>query len=289
MERRKNPLDLETIIDLALEEDLGVTGDVTSLAVLDSGALGEAVIRSKEPGTCSGAYLLSPLFHKLDPGLDVEVFIDEGGRLEPGTEICRVYGSLAPILAGERTALNFLQRLCGIATLTARLVSLVQGTRAVLLDTRKTTPGLRALEKRAVIAGGGGNHRFGLYDMILIKDTHVAACGGPGNAVRKALAFRNSRKVSGDLRIEVEVRTPAEFQDALAAGPDRIMLDNMDPDVMADCVRRRDAEAPGVELEASGNVTEATIRDVAGTGVDFISSGGLTHSVRALDIHLVIL
>ena len=159
----------------------------------------------------------------------------------------------------------------------------------MLLDTRKTTPGLRALEKRAVLAGGGRNHRFGLHDMILIKDTHVAACGGPGRAVHKALAFRGSGKERAELRIEVEVRTPAEFREALAAGPDRIMLDNMTPELMAVCVQYRNAEAPGVEIEASGNITEETIRGVAETGVDFISSGGLTHSVRALDIHLVIL
>ncbi len=283
------PFDLETIIDLALEEDLGPGGDVTSLAVLEKQMRGEAVIRSKEAGILSGGYLLSPLFRRIDPDLDVKVLLDEGDLLEPGSEICRISGALAPILAGERTALNFLQRLSGIATRTAHLVSLVRGTRAVLLDTRKTTPGLRALEKRAVLAGGGRNHRFGLYDMILIKDTHVTACGGPGKAVHKALEFRNSREEPGELRIEVEVRTTAEFREALAAGPDRIMLDNMRPDVMAGCAQYRDEKAPGVEIEASGNITEETIRKVAETGVDFISSGGLTHSVKALDIHLVIL
>ncbi len=283
------PFDLETIIDLALEEDLGPGGDVTSLAVLEEQLRGEAVIRSKEAGIVSGGYLLYPLFHRIDPDLDVKVLMDEGDLLEPGSEICRISGALAPILAGERTGLNFLQRLSGIATRTAHLVSLVRGTRAVLLDTRKTTPGLRALEKRAVLAGGGRNHRFGLHDMILIKDTHVAACGGPGKAVGKALAFRSSREGAGELRIEVEVRTPGEFREAVAARPDRIMLDNMTPDVMAGCVQYRDEEAPGIEIEASGNITEETIRRVAETGVDFISSGGLTHSVRALDIHLVIL
>ncbi|MFO7784667.1 MAG: carboxylating nicotinate-nucleotide diphosphorylase [Thermodesulfobacteriota bacterium] len=289
MDGQYAPFDLETIIDLALREDLGPGGDVTSRAVIEKHVRGEAVIRSKEEGIVSGGYVLSSLFRRIDPDLDVQVFINEGGRLEPGTEICRISGALAPILAGERTALNFLQRLSGIASRTAHLISLVQGTRAVLLDTRKTTPGLRALEKRAVLAGGGQNHRFGLHDMILIKDTHVSACGGPGKAVSKALAFRNSRKEAGELRIEVEVRTPAEFREAVAAGPDRIMLDNMTPGVMAGCVQYRDAEAPEVEIEASGNITEHTIRSVAETGVDFISSGGLTHSVRALDIHLVIL
>jgi nicotinate-nucleotide pyrophosphorylase (carboxylating) len=289
MDPRQTPIDLDAILDLALLEDLGPGGDVTSRAVLEENASGKAVIRSKEAGILSGSYLLSPLFRKIDAGLEVKVFLGEGDRLAPETEICRISGAMAPILAGERTALNFLQRLSGIATSTAHLVSIVRGTRAVLLDTRKTTPGLRALEKRAVLAGGGRNHRFGLYDMILIKDTHVAACGGPGNAVRKALAFRSSRREAAGLRIEVEVRTRAEFEDALAAGPDRIMLDNMKPHLMARCVQRRDAEAPHVEIEASGNITEETIRLVAETGVDFISSGGLTHSVRAVDIHLLIL
>jgi nicotinate-nucleotide pyrophosphorylase (carboxylating) len=289
MNEQQTPVDLETVIETALREDLGPAGDVTSAAVLERGSRGGAAIRSKEAGVASGLYILAPLFRKVDPDLDVRVLLGEGDRLEPGTEICRIKGALAAILAGERTALNFLQRLSGIATRTAGLVSLVRGTRAALLDTRKTTPGLRALEKRAVLAGGGRNHRFGLYDMILIKDTHVAACGGPGEAVRRARAFRDASAAFPErLKIEVEVQTRAEFTEALAAGPDRIMLDNMPPEVMAWCVARRDSGAPGVEIEASGNITEHTIKRVAETGVDFISSGGLTHSARALDIHLVI-
>ncbi len=282
-------IDLTSLLDLALREDLGRAGDVTSLAVLDEQARGEAVVRSKETGVLAGAFLLAPLFARLDPGLEVRALLEDGARLERGREICRLSGALAPILAGERTALNFLQRLSGIATRTDRFVSLVRGTRAAILDTRKTTPGLRALEKRAVLAGGGRNHRFGLHDMILIKDTHVAACGGPGRAVRKAVDFRRARPERARLRIEVEVQSRAEFEEALSAGPDRIMLDNMPPGRMADCVRLRDARSPGVELEASGNVTEETLRAVAGSGVDFISAGGLTHSVRALDIHLIVL
>lgn len=281
--------DLDVLLDLALEEDLGGAGDVTTLGVLDRHTAGKAVIRSKEEGVLAGVGLLEPLFARLDPKLTVQVQLEDGARLHSGAEICRLSGALDPILAGERTALNFLQRLSGIATRTARFVSLVQGTSAVILDTRKTTPGLRALEKLAVRAGGGRNHRFGLYDMILIKDTHVEACGGPGEAVRKAVAFRKANKQYSDLRIEVEVQSGVEFQEALSAGPDRIMLDNMSPEQMAECVSLRDARSPGVELEASGNITEATLPAVAGSGVDFISAGGLTHSVQALDIHLMVI
>ncbi|MGD8389860.1 MAG: carboxylating nicotinate-nucleotide diphosphorylase [Desulfobacteraceae bacterium] len=281
----ENPF-MDTLLRLALEEDLADEGDVTSRAVLDESAQGEALIQSKERGIVSGTELLVPLFRKIDPGLSVRLRAEEGDPLEAGTEICRISGTLASILAGERIALNFLQRLSGIATRTAHLASLARGTHAVILDTRKTTPGLRSLEKRAVRAGGGRNHRFGLFDMILIKDTHVRSCGGPGKAVKKALAFQRQRP---NLRIEVEVQSDAEFREALAAGPDRIMLDNMTPEAMAACVRFRDENAPGIELEASGNVTEKTLREIAETGVDFISVGGLTHSARALDIHLVIL
>ncbi len=284
-----DPPSLEPLLRAAIDEDLGLHGDVTSLAVLEPEASGEAVIRSKDSGVLAGTFLIAPLFHMLDPTLSVRGLAKDGKPLEKGTEISRISGPLHPILAGERIVLNYLQRLSGIATRTARLVALVQGTRAVVLDTRKTTPGLRFLEKAAVRAGGGGNHRFGLHDMILIKDTHTKACGGPGPAVRRALEYRNSGKDRQDLRIEVEVQTPAEFREALKAGPDRIMLDNMTCEEMTACVRLRDAKVPDLELEASGNISEATIRDVALCGVDFISAGVLTHSVQALDIHLVIL
>ncbi len=289
METPTQPTDLDALLELALQEDLGRRGDVTSAAVLEEDIPGEAVIRSKEAGVLAGTSVLAPLFARLDPLLAVRVHLEDGARLEPGTEICRLSGALGPILAGERTALNFLQRLSGVATRTARFVALVQGTRAVVLVTRKTTPGLRVLEKQAVLAGGGRNHRFGLHDMILIKDSHVAACGGPGPAVQRALAYRKARENRSRLRIEVEVQTEDEFQEALAAGPDRIMLDNMSPERMAACVHVRNARAPGIELEASGNVSESTLPAVARSGVDFISAGGLTHSVQALDIHLVVL
>ncbi|MFP3928848.1 MAG: carboxylating nicotinate-nucleotide diphosphorylase [Desulfobacteraceae bacterium] len=276
------------LIRRALEEDLGSEGDVTSLAVISAGHRAEAVVKAKEPGVLSGVYLMQPIFRILDAQLSVEPLLKEGAILEKGSVIARIYGSTRGILAGERVVLNFIQRLSGIATRTARLTSLLEGTEAVLLDTRKTTPGLRLLEKQAVRAGGGSNHRSGLYDMILIKDTHLRACGGPAAAVKKALSFNAADPARAGLAVEVEVQTREEFLEALEAGPDRIMLDNMGLDEMRDCVRVRDQEAPSIELEASGNITEETIREVALTGVDFISSGGLTHSVRALDIHLVI-
>jgi nicotinate-nucleotide pyrophosphorylase (carboxylating) len=285
MSKPRDVSNIHDLIRVALEEDLGPSGDITSRAVLDPNARAEALIRSKEKGVVSGTYLLEPLFHAIDPSLAVHVLSRDGHPLAAGTEICRIAGHLTPILAGERVALNFLQRLSGIATQTSRLVSIIKGTRAAVLDTRKTTPGMRSLEKRAVAAGGGQNHRFGLFDMILIKDTHVKACGSPGKAVKKALEFTNINK---DIAIEVEVQTLPEFREALEAGPNRIMLDNMGLDEMAECVLIRDERAPRMELEASGNITEHNIRRVAETGVDFISVGSLTHSIRSLDIHLII-
>ncbi len=280
--------DFQGLIRRALEEDLGPLGDVTSMAVIQATHRAEALIEAKEPGVLSGAYLIDPVFRLLDPGLSQELLLQEGAVMEKGSAIARISGPTRSILAGERVALNFLQHLSGIATRTAGLVSLLAGTRAVLLDTRKTTPGLRSLEKQAVRAGGGRNHRSGLYDMILIKDTHVRACSGPRAAVTKARRFREQDPVRSGLAIEVEVQSREEFLEALRAEPDRIMLDNMGLDEIRESVRLRDQRAPGVELEASGNITESTIRAVALTGVDFISSGALTHSVRALDIHLVI-
>jgi len=272
------------IIGRALDEDLGAAGDVTSAALFPRDATAAACIRSKQEGVLAGAYLLAPIFTRIDPSLSVDVVLTDGARLSAGSTICRLDGSIRAILAGERTALNFLQRLSGIATRTAQLVSLLQGTRARLLDTRKTTPLLRLLEKKAVLAGGGINHRLGLYDMILIKDTHVAAAGGVAAAVRAARAARPNAA----LKIEVEVQSVEQFTEAIAERPDRVMLDNMSLDDMARCVALLRAQGLAVETEASGNVTEENIARIAATGVDFISSGAITHSAPALDIHLVI-
>jgi nicotinate-nucleotide pyrophosphorylase (carboxylating) len=280
---------LNDLLDRALAEDLGAGGDCTSNALFSPQERGSAVIRSKEKGVLSGAYLLAPLFAKIDPSLSLTVLLNDGALLAPGAEICRLHGSLRSILAGERTALNFLQRLSGIATLTARYVAAIRHTKTKLLDTRKTTPGLRMLEKLAVRHGGGMSHRAGLFDMVLIKNTHAVQCGGVAAALKKAMASRRSAQ---EPKIEIEVRNAAEFAEALALHPDRIMLDNMSVAEMSGCVVTM-LKASGlpsgrrVELEASGTVTLNTIAAVARTGVDFVSCGAITHSAPALDIHLV--
>lgn len=277
---------INTVIQRALSEDLRADGDITSKAIFSRNDLAEAVIKSKEPGILSGVYLVEPIFNKIDNHLSLTVKTEDGASLENGTEICRIKGSIQSILSGERVALNFLQHLSGIATQTTRLVSLIQGTKAKLLDTRKTTPTLRLLEKKAVLAGGGINHRFGLFDMILIKDTHVKAAGSPSAAIQKAKIFCNTQN---DIMIEVEVRSIDEFLNAAEATPDRIMLDNMSLEEIAECVSDIKKMNTAIELEASGNVTSENIRAIAETGVDFISVGSITHSAKALDIHLILI
>jgi nicotinate-nucleotide pyrophosphorylase (carboxylating) len=277
---------IEAIVKNALAEDLGEAGDITSQAIFDAKTIGRACIKSKEAGVLSGAYLLQPIFTAVHPSLIVTCALCDGAALSPGAVICTVSGPLRAILAGERLALNFLQRLSGIATATSACVKLISHTQTKLLDTRKTTPLLRLLEKRAVLHGGGVNHRFGLFDMILIKDTHVKAAGGVTRALTKARAYVQSLK--SPVKIEVEVQTRQEFLEAVSLTPDRIMLDNMGNDLMAECVGLLRKSGASIELEASGNISIQTIAAVAQTGVDFISMGSLTHSVKALDIHLVI-
>lgn len=272
-------------IEMALQEDLGTDGDVTSIAIFGPEETASALIRSKSAGVLSGTGCITPVFTRCDPQTDVTLHAADGAKLEPGTPICTVEGPVRALLAGERTVLNFLQRLSGIATLSAQYATAIAHTKCRLLDTRKTTPLLRRFEKKAVADGGGCNHRFGLFDMILIKDTHVKRAGNVTNAVKAALAYRQEHR---HLTIEVEVQSENEFQDALVCGPDRIMLDNMPPEAMRRCVKIRDERNPSIELEASGNVTLKTIAAIAETGVDFISSGALTHSAPSLDIHLII-
>ena len=276
---------IDGLLNRAIDEDLGRGGDCTSNALFSESDRAEGVIRSKEAGILSGTFLLPPLFLKIDSSIAIVTLLDDGNALARGSEICRVQGSARGILAGERIALNFLQRLSGIATLTSRYCAAIAHTGARLLDTRKTTPGLRFLEKLAVRHGGGANHRFGLFDMMLIKDTHVKRCGGVTTALEKALRSRGSSPAP---KIEVEVQSVKEFGEALRLLPDRIMLDNMSLDAMRQCVEKKRASGAAVELEASGNITLDTIAAVAGTGVDFISCGAITHSARALDIHLII-
>jgi nicotinate-nucleotide pyrophosphorylase (carboxylating) len=274
-----DPSFVADVVARALAEDAG-SGDVTTRATVPAGARGTATITQKAPGVVFGLEVAEEAFRQAGgDALEIERLGPEGVWQEPGTPVLRVTGSAAAILTAERTALNFLQRLSGVATLTARYVGAVAGTGARILDTRKTTPTLRALEKAAVVAGGGTSHRFGLFDMVLIKENHVAAAGGVGPAVLAA------RAAFPELPLEVEAQTADEVREALAAGAPRILLDNMTPDQM----RAIAAEVAGrAELEASGNVNLDTVRAAAETGVDFISVGALTHSAPALDLSLIL-
>ncbi len=279
---------IEQLIRTALAEDLDQAGDITSKSIFSDSDTTEAVIRAKEAGVLSGASLVIPVFRAIDPRVTISMKRSDGDRVSKGDEICRINGPIIAVLSGERLALNFLQHFSGIATTTAKLVDLIRAVtkHTRLLDTRKTIPGLRILEKEAVVHGGGTNHRIGLYDMIMAKDTHVKAAGGPDKAVQRARSWCHSHGT--DVKIEVEVENLDQFAKAIAVRPDRIMLDNMNCADMAKAVQLRNAEAPLVELEASGNVNETTIAAIAQTGVDFISVGAITHSVKALDIHLTL-
>lgn len=268
---------IAAIVVRALAEDLGA-GDVTSAATVSADARARATITQKAPGVVFGLDAAQETFRALDPRCTVERLTAEGQWREDGP-VLRVQGSARAILSAERTALNFLARLSGVATLTARCVRAVHGTGARILDTRKTTPGLRSLEKAAVAAGGGCNHRAGLYDAILIKENHATLAGGVGQAVRRARAH------APDLRLEVECRTLAEVDEALAAGAQRILLDNMIPAALRAAVEHVHGRA---ELEASGGVRLETLREVAATGVQFVSIGALTHSAPALDLSLIL-
>jgi nicotinate-nucleotide pyrophosphorylase (carboxylating) len=261
----------------ALAEDLG-SGDVTTDATVPSGARAGAWITQKAPGVIFGLDAAEAAFRALDPQMAIARLVDEGVWRASGP-VLEAQGSAAAILTAERTALNFLARLSGVATLTALCVQAVAGTSARILDTRKTTPGLRALEKAAVAAGGGTNHRVGLYDAVLIKENHAALAGGVGAAVRSARAH------APGLLVEVECRTLAEVDEALAAGAPRILLDNMTDDQLRAAVAHVAGRA---ELEASGGMTLARLREVASTGVDYISVGALTHSAPALDLSLLL-
>jgi nicotinate-nucleotide pyrophosphorylase (carboxylating) len=269
---------LVAIVDRALAEDIG-SGDVTTRATVPEMARAEAIIRQKQPGVVYGLDVVELVFARVDPDLAVEARASEG-RWREGGEVLAARGPAAAILAAERTALNFLARLSGIATLTARCVSAVEGTGVRILDTRKTTPGLRWLEKAAVRAGGGVNHRAGLYDAVLIKENHVALAGGIAQAVGRA------RRAAPGLELEVECRTGVEIDDALAAGARRILLDNMSPAQLRAAVAQVAGRAT---LEASGGMTLETLRDHASTGVQFISMGALTHSAPALDFSMTLI
>jgi nicotinate-nucleotide pyrophosphorylase (carboxylating) len=271
------------LIDLALAEDFGEVGDVTSAATITTAASGRAAVVARIAGVIAGLPVAELVCATVDPALTFTPAIADGIVVRPGTELAAIAGPMRSILTAERTALNFLQRLSGVATLTRQYVE-AAGGKAQVLDTRKTTPGWRLLEKYAVRTGGGHNHRLGLYDGVLIKDNHLAALGGGAAAVPKAVAA--ARAYAPALPIEVEVETWKQFEAALACRPEIVLLDNMPPAMLHRCVERRNEIAPGVLLEASGGVTVQTIGAIAATGVDRISVGALTHSAPALDIAL---
>jgi nicotinate-nucleotide pyrophosphorylase (carboxylating) len=268
---------IDDVVARALAEDLG-SGDVTTAATVPEGARARATISQKAPGVVFGLEVAEHVFRALDPEAEITRLTKEGEWRQAG-EVLRVEAEAAALLSAERTALNFLQRLSGVATMAARCVRAVDGTKARILDTRKTTPGLRGLEKAAVAAGGATNHRAGLYDAILIKENHSTMAGGVGAAVRKA------RAAAPELPLEVECSSLAEVDEALAAGAPRILLDNMNLDQLAEAVKHVHGRA---ELEASGGFTLDTIGAVAATGVDFVSVGAITHSAPALDLSLLL-
>lgn len=259
----------------ALQEDLG-PGDLTTAAVVPPATRGRAVVFAREPFVLSGAETFRRVFELLDPAVTVEAFFQDGAQIQPEIPVFRVTGAASTLLTGERTALNFLQRLCGIATVTRQLVEALAGLPCRLLDTRKTTPLWRTLEKQAVRDGGGGNHRFGLFDGVLIKDNHIVAAGGIREAIERA-----RRQIPHTLKIEVEVDRLEQFEVALQAGAEVILLDNFSLEMLREAVRRNAGRAL---LEASGGVGPATVRAIAATGVDLISCGALTHSARAIDL-----
>lgn len=269
---------MQELIDRALREDLG-SGDVTSLAVVPHNSLARARIEQKAPGVIAGLQAAESVFRRLDPELRWHAHVREGEWRDGGL-VAEVAGSARWILAGERVALNFLGHLSGVATLTARYVRAVDGTGAKILDTRKTTPGLRALEKQAVLAGGGHNHRIGLFDAMLVKENHSALGGGVREATEKALAAARE-----GMAVEIECATLEEVDEALDAGAKSILLDNMTPDELREAVSRAKGRA---ETEASGGVNLDAVRAIAETGVDWISVGALTHSVPALDLSLLL-
>ncbi len=268
---------LIALVRRALEEDLG-DGDVTTLCTVPAEAMLNGQFIAKQAGVMAGLEVARLTFTLLDGRVRFTSRVRDGAPVATGGVLAEVRGPGRALLSGERSALNFLQRMSGIATLTRRFVEAVRGTRAVILDTRKTAPGLRALDKWAVRLGGGQNHRFGLYDMVLVKDNHIAAVGGIAQAVARVRAGDAQKRL-----LEVEVKNLDELREALTLGVDRILLDNMFPAEMRQAV---EITAGRVPLEASGNVSLENVTDIAATGVDYISVGALTHSVRALDISL---
>jgi nicotinate-nucleotide pyrophosphorylase (carboxylating) len=276
----KNPLVIQ-LIEMAFIEDIG-DGDHTSLACINKTATGKSHIVAKEEGILAGALLGEYIFKKVDSNLTVNILINDGQPVKPGDVVMRIEGSDISMLTAERTVLNFMQRLSGVSTQTAKYVKALEGLHTQILDTRKTTPGMRLLEKWAVKNGGGSNHRIGLYDMILIKDNHNDFAGGIANALSRTKQYLKDNNL--DLKIEIETRTFDEVNEVLSiGGVNRIMLDNFSVPMLAEAVKLIDKR---YETEASGGITLDTLRGYAETGVDFISSGALTHSIKSLDLSM---
>ncbi|MBQ7712144.1 MAG: carboxylating nicotinate-nucleotide diphosphorylase [Bacteroidales bacterium] len=274
---------IDELIRMALREDVG-DGDHSTLACIPPQAQGTARMVAKQDGVICGMEVGEKVFHLVDPALQVEALVKDGDTVHKGDEVMRVTGSSASILTAERTVLNYMQRLSGVATQTRHMVSLLEGLSTQLLDTRKTTPNMRLLEKYAVHCGGGTNHRIGLYDMIMLKDNHIDFAGGIEAAIDRTHDYLT--RTGRQLRIEIEVRSLDELDRVLQhGGVDRIMLDNFDIPTLREAVRRIDHR---YETEASGGITEETLRSYAETGVDFISVGALTHHIKSLDLSLVV-
>ena len=269
---------IEPLVRAALLEDLGRAGDLTSDAIIPPDATARAVLQAREPGVVAGLDLAETAFRLIEPRLRFEVLKGDGDRLQPGDDIAAVEGPARGLLTAERVALNFLGHLSGVASATASIVDAIAATRAKVVDTRKTLPGLRAVQKHAVRLGGGANHRFGLDDAVLIKDNHIAVAGSLTTAVERARAY-----VGHLVKIEVEVDTLDQLREALAAGVEAVLLDNMGPDMLREAVALVGGRAV---TEASGRITPETASPIAASGVDLISVGWLTHSARVLDIGL---
>ena len=270
---------IDRLIDLAFAEDIG-DGDHTTLSCIPADAMGKSRLLIKETGVLAGMEIAKEIFHRFDSTMQVEVLMPDGSDVKPGDVAMIVTGKVRSLLQTERLMLNVMQRMSGIATMTRRYVKQLEGTHTRVLDTRKTTPGMRMLEKMAVKIGGGVNHRIGLFDMILLKDNHVDFAGGIANAIRRAKDY--CREKGKDLKIEIEVRNLDELHQVLElGGVDRIMFDNFTPELTREAVRMVDGR---YETESSGGITFDTLRDYAECGVDYISVGALTHSVKSLDM-----
>ncbi len=279
-----HPIDwkrVDILIDLALEEDLGENGDITTDSVIDADLKAKAVLLAKQDLVCAGLPVAERLFKRIDPEIGFKALVKDGDVLKKGDILAEMYGPARALLTGERTALNFIQRLSGSATMAHKYQALA-GDKSWILDTRKTTPGWRNLEKYAVSVGGAHNHRIGLFDRVMIKDNHreLAGLEGAGGILR---SVERARKMFPGFEVEVEIDSLSELSEALESKAEYILLDNMSNEMMAEAVRITNGRA---KLEASGNVTETRVASIAETGVDFISSGALTHSVKAADISM---